>query len=549
MFHNSESLSASIIDSIESNKYWNYSEYSVEEFIQALLNSDEPAYPELLNYAPLKGEFIIGSFNHWYIVTNFRFTLKLQAGHYSIPLSSIITYGDYKTANSQLIDKAEAFYVKLNEGKKSGWLDDELPSLDEDQLVWLNQNGEVQRLEEDIAREWIKDEILSLAISKGYWEDLSEEETKTIYYSADRAMTKFSFDPIKLDDLKSELGKFTQLPAKETPVSNTTSVSDTTSEDIILSVSSRNLFETILSNATNNTIKVAIDNLQNKEINKFNELVQKSKEEDFESTSTKLLVGLKNYFLADCNGFTTHYKQLIAFKELKLEKSHFASSAEVLFERTIKEMVLAIGVCLALEKEKQSLQLNSFIQGLKVGAMSSIVGGKNKAVRNTMMGAGLALSMTQVYSKIKGFRKISEFKQVIESKVTLLDSLNKDFNLVDATYDLNELFGNEIDDKIITIPFIASKMSNYESLRLLSFFDKPYLPKGNSVFSERLNNYVQNIEIKRPTLKSWLSIIGGFLISFWIMFIWESPLIGLLGFWFFMYFIPFGKRSFLRVKF
>ena len=496
MFHNSESLSASIIDSIESNKYWNYSEYSVEEFIQALLNSDEPAYPELLNYAPLKGEFIIGSFNHWYIVTNFRFTLKLQAGHYSIPLSSIITYGDYKTANSQLIDKAEAFYVKLNEGKKSGWLDDELPSLDEDQLVWLNQNGEVQRLEEDIAREWIKDEILSLAISKGYWEDLSEEETKTIYYSADRAMTKFSFDPIKLDDLKSELGKFTQLPAKETPVSNTTSVSDTTSEDIILSVSSRNLFETILSNATNNTIKVAIDNLQNKEINKFNELVQKSKEEDFESTSTKLLVGLKNYFLADCNGFTTHYKQLIAFKELKLEKSHFASSAEVLFERTIKEMVLAIGVCLALEKEKQSLQLNSFIQGLKVGAMSSIVGGKNKAVRNTMMGAGLALSMTQVYSKIKGFRKISEFKQVIESKVTLLDSLNKDFNLVDATYDLNELFGNEIDDKIITIPFIASKMSNYESLRLLSFFDKPYLPKGNSVFSERLNNYVQNIEIK-----------------------------------------------------
>ena len=178
MFHNSESLSASIIDSIESNKYWNYSEYSVEEFIQALLNSDEPAYPELLNYAPLKGEFIIGSFNHWYIVTNFRFTLKLQAGHYSIPLSSIITYGDYKTANSQLIDKAEAFYVKLNEGKKSGWLDDELPSLDEDQLVWLNQNGEVQRLEEDIAREWIKDEILSLAISKGYWEDLSEEETK-----------------------------------------------------------------------------------------------------------------------------------------------------------------------------------------------------------------------------------------------------------------------------------------------------------------------------------------------------------------------------------
>lgn len=545
MFHNSESLSASIIDSIESNKYWNYSNYSVEEFIQALINSDEPAYPELLNYVPLKGEFIIGSVNHWYIVTNFRFILKLQAGHYSIPLSSIITYGDYKTANSQLIDKAKAFYVTLNEGKKSSWLDDELPSLDEDQLVWLNQKGEVQRLEEDNAREWIKDEFLSLAISKGYWEDLSEEETKTIYYSADRAMTKFSFDPIKLDDLKSELAKFTQLAAKGTPVSNTTSVSDT-----ILSVSSRNIFETILSNATTNTIKVAIDNLQNKEINKFNELVQKSKEEDFESTSTKSLIGLKNYFLADRNGFTARYKELISVKELKLEKSHFTGTAEAIFEQTIKEMVLAIGVCLALEKEKQSLQLNSFIQGLKVGAMSSIVGGKNKALRNGIAGAGFAVSMSQVYSKLKGFRKISEFKQIIESNVDLLDSLSKDFKLVDTTYDLNKLFENEMEDKIISIPFIASKMSNYESIRLLSFFDKPYLPEGNRIFSNRLNEYVRNIERKRSSQMSWIAILAGLIFSFVFFFIWEQFLFLVIpSFWFFIYFIPFGKRSFLRVKF
>lgn len=543
MFHNSESLTQSIIESINENKYWNYSKFSIAEFITQVIEGNEPAYPELLNYAPLKGEFIIGSYNHWYVVTNYRFTLKLEAGQYSIPLSSIITFGDFKSSDNQLLDKAEAFYSKLNEGKKSGWLDDNLPSLDEDQLVWLNQNGEVQRMEKNNAREWINDDLVSLAISMGYWEDLSEEATKSIYYSADRAKLKFSYNPIDINNIKDELSKSIQIPVQENPLPIPLS------EDNILSISHAAIFEAILKNAPNNSIKVAIDNLQNGDINKFNDLVQSSKELDFDSTTTKLLIGLKEYFFADCNGFTSRYKELMNMKELKLEKAQFNSTAEALFEHTIKEMVLALGISLALEKEKQSLQFNSFIQGLKVGAMSSIVGGKNKALRNTIGAAGFAISMTEVYSKLKGFRKIAEFRNIIESKSLLLDALNEDFNLMDTTYDLNELFENEMDDKIITIPFIASKMSNYESVTLLSFYNKPYLPNGNHIFSNRLKEYIQKIERKKPTLMSWASIVLGFIFTFYSFFILELLLVSFISFWFFVYFVPFGKRSFLRVKF
>lgn len=543
MFHNSESLTQSIIESINENKYWNYSKFSIAEFITQVIEGNEPAYPELLNYAPLKGEYIIGSYNHWYVVTNYRFTLKLEASQYSIPLSSIITFGDFKSSDNQLLDKAEAFYSKLNEGKKSGWLDDNLPSLDEDQLVWLNQNGEVQRMEKNKAHDWINDDLVSLAISMGYWEDLSEEATKSIYYSADRAKLKFSYNPIDINNIKHELSKSIQIPVQENPVPIPLS------EDNILSISHAAIFEAILKIAPNNSIKVAIDNLQNGDINKFNDLVQSSKELDFDSTTTKLLIGLKEYFFADCNGFTSRYKELMNMKELKLEKAQFNSTAEALFEHTIKEMVLALGISLALEKEKQSLQFNSFIQGLKVGAMSSIVGGKNKALRNTIGAAGFAISMTEVYSKLKGFRKIAEFRNIIESKSLLLDALNEDFNLMDTTYDLNELFENEMDDKIITIPFIASKMSNYESITLLSFYNKPYLPNGNHIFSNRLKEYIQKIERKKPTLMSWASIVVGFIFTFYSFFILELLLVSFISFWFFVYFIPFGKRSFLRVKF
>ena len=119
----------------------------------------------------------------------------------------------------------------------------------------------------------------------------------------------------------------------------------------------------------------------------------------------------------------------------------------------------------------------------------------------------------------------------------------------DSVYDLNEIIGNDMDDKLVTIPLIASKISNYESPKLLSHFDKPYLSKGNVLFAERLNTYIENVQKKKPTNLSYLSIFGGFFISMAVLYGYQQILLGFFSFWFFLYFIPFGKRSFLRVKF
>jgi len=548
MFHTASSLADSIRESLEGKTYWNYQNYDLNAFIMYLGQNNEPGYPELLNYAPLKGEFVVGCFNAWFVVTNYRFTLYLQYGRFSIPLSAIVKFGDYRSSKGSLNDKALAFYAKLNEGKKSGWLDNDLPSLDGDHLVWIDQNGDVQRLAKNTCSQWIKEEIVSLAVSKGYWQDLSDEETSSIYYSSDRAKKKYSYEPISIDDLISELGQVGTISSSSESTKSIKSTKNTSGENI-LSITSKSLLDKILSKASDNTIKVAIDCLQNDNIEGFDEIVQESKNKDFDSETTKTLVALHKYFLSARDNFTVSYPELINVKGFGLQKSDFNKSAETLFESTLKEMVLALSLSMILEKEKQSMTFNSLIDGMKIGLMAGLIGGKNKALSNTIQVAGIAASMSGVYSKLKAFKKISDFNNSIKSNTAILDALNRDFNLEDSVYDLNEIIGNDMDDKLVTIPFIASKISNYESPKLLSHFDKPYLSKGNVLFAERLNTYIENVQKKKPTNLSYLSIFGGFFISMAVLYGYQQILLGFFSFWFFLYFIPFGKRSFLRVKF
>jgi hypothetical protein len=548
MFHSASSLADSIRESLEGKTYWNFQNHDLNEFIKVLGQNNEPAYPELLNYAPLKGEFVVGCFNAWFVVTNYRFTLKLHVGQFSIPLSAIVKFGDYRSSNGSLNDKALAFYAKLNEGKKSGWLDDDLPSLDDDYFVWIDQSGDVQRFDIYTCKQWIKHEIVSLAVSKGYWQDLSDEETSSIYYSADRAKKKYSYEPISIDDLKSQLGHVGITSSSSESKESIKSTKDTSGENI-LSITSKSLLDKILSKASDNNIKVAIDCLQNDNIKGFNEIVQESKNKDFDSETTKTLVALQKYFMSTKGSFTVSYPELIKVKGFDLQKSDFNESAKTLFESSLKEMVLALSLSMILEKEKQSMTFNSLVDGMKVGLMAGLIGGKNKALSNTITVAGMAVSMSAVYSQLKAFKKISDFNNSIKSNTEILDALNKDFGLEDSLYDLNEVIGNDMGDKLITIPFVSSNMSKYESPKLLSHFDKPYLSKGNVLFAERLNTYIDNVKKKRPTILSYLSIFGGFFVSMTILYWYEQILLGFLSFWFFLYFIPFGKRSFLRVKF
>ena len=553
MFHNVSSLTDSIKKSIEAKSNWNYSHLSISEFNQNLVDIDNnerffdvlwQGYRELLKYAPLKGEFIIASYGSWYVVTNYRFTLNLHLGQFSIPLSAIVKFGDYRSSKVDLNDKALAGYAKLNEGKKSSWLDNDLPSIDNDYFVWFDQSGDFQRLGRSAVNEWIKPELLSLAVSKSYWQDLSEEETSSIYFSADRAKNKFSYEPFSFDALKSELGHVDEISSPKMSKEKKTSLGNN-----ILAITSKSLFDKMLSKTSDNTIKIAIDSLQNGNLKGFDEIVQESKNKDFDSDTTKTLVAIQKYFLGNQGNFTSYYPDFMKIKEFSLQKSDFNESAETLFESNLKEMVLAFSLSMILEKEKHSLGLNSFIEGMKVGAISGLIGRKNKALSTTIEVAGFAAAMSGVYSRLKAINKISDFKSAIKSNSEALDAINKDFNLVDSVYDLNVIVGNDMSDKILSIPLIASSMSKYESPVLLTHFDKPFLSKGNAVFTERLSTYINNVQKKKPTLFSYLSIFGGFLISMTVLFGYEQILLGFFSFWFFLYFIPFGKRSFLRIKF
>lgn len=51
------------------------------------------------------------------------------------------------------------------------------------------------------------------------------------------------------------------------------------------------------------------------------------------------------------------------------------------------------------------MTFNSLIDGMKIGLMAGLIGGKNKALSNTIQVAGIAASMSGVYSKLKAFKR------------------------------------------------------------------------------------------------------------------------------------------------
>lgn len=530
MFSTSEQFANNLKKSISNKEYWNYKSFNLGEYIDDINKDSYGRYTlgVMLKLAPLKDEYIRANYNSWIIITNYRLILNNTSGLTSVPLDKIIKYSDYKTPKSSILEKLEK-------------------DIDDYEMVFEDSDKNIIYLENDYCAEWISSEYVTSSISLGEINDLNTEENLSIYLTSKRVEKKYNdYKAIEFEELFSKLNSLAGDSSK-----STTSI-NTNNSDMLLNYFDSEMWNRIKKGKFNNKIKVILDQVSEGKLSYLEEKMLEEKEKNIESKDSKLLISLNDFLNSSVYKFVEATEKFL--------KSEFSNSFEKeiniiskkIFKKKYNESISMFGLALAFEKSKQSMMIDSFISGLKIGALGSIIGGKNKALRTVVQAGGFGIEMKHVHNKLKAYRKIDQFIDSINLNFLLLENLNKKYNLSlndDNGINLSDFFENNLDDKILKLPLTISKMSKYRSVGIIDGFDKSYFPSKNKNFIIRFYNFLGNIKKKKSSLLSWISIIFYATIGWFLPFYFESPLLFFTLTPIALYLIPFSKYSPLSVKF
>jgi len=530
MFSTTQQFANNLKKSIINKEYWNYKSFSFGEYIDDINKDGYGRYTleTLLKLAPLNDEYIRVNYNSWIIVTNYRLILNNTSGLTSVPLDKIIKYGKYKTPKSSLHQKIEK-------------------NTDDYQMVYEDLDQNIIYLKYSYCSKWISDEYVTSSISLGEINDLSREENLSIYLTSKRVEKKYNdFKAIEFEELFSKLNSLTGDSSKSTTNINIHN------SDMLLNYFDNEIWNRIKKAKFNNKIKVILDQVSQGNLSYLEEKMLEEKEKNIDSKDSKLLISLNDFLKSSVYKFVEAAEKIL--------KSEFSNSFEKeiniiskkIFKLKYNECISTFGLALAFEKSKQSMMVDSLIAGLKIGALGTIIGGKNKALRNVVQAGGMAIEMKNIHNKLKEYRKIDQFIDSINLNFLLLENLNKKYNLSlnnESGINLSDFFENNLDDKILRLPLTISRMSKYKSTSIIDGFDKSYFPSKNKNFILRFYNFLGNIKKKKSSLLSWISIIFYGTIGWFLPFYFESPLLFFTLTPLTLYFIPFSKYSPLSVKF
>jgi hypothetical protein len=185
MFSTLEDFAKNQKEFMISSNNWTFSNNDISRFkfgMMHYLNDPNWAnlyhnFNHLLKFGLLENEILVLSMEGWTGFTNYRFYYNFDSGLFSIPISSIIKYWDYKTSNLEEIESAKIFLKAKGINFRN------------EKFVYKTLDGGFEVFYGDGV---LHEDHLKKLIHEGEYLNLSEEATKSIYKTRSTLRKKYS---------------------------------------------------------------------------------------------------------------------------------------------------------------------------------------------------------------------------------------------------------------------------------------------------------------------------------------------------------------------